>query len=211
VSETSSAREALAYRPTTVADYLAILRRRKWIVIVLPIVAAISAYAVSQTQSPLYRATAEILVNRSSVVSAITQISDPALGDPTRFLTTEADIARSPELAAQVPSAAGLPRVTGDQLLGSSKVTPQTDADLLNISVSWPNVPDAVRLANAYAIEFTRYKTKLDTERINAALVTLRARIALRLARGRTFAAPVAGCKTLVLLARSVPTVSSWD
>jgi non-specific protein-tyrosine kinase len=179
-------REALAYRPTTLADYLGILRRRKWIVIVLPIVAAISAYAVSQAQTPLYRASAEILVNRSSVVSAITNVSDPAIGDPTRFLATEASIARSPELAARVASAAAVPDVTGGDVLRASSVTPSSSADLLNVSVSWPNARDAVRLTDTYASEFTRYKTELDTTRINEALRSLKRRIASLKTAGAT-------------------------
>jgi len=169
--------EAFAHRPATLADYLAILRRRKWIIVLLPLVAAISAYAVSEAQSPLYKASAEILVNRSSVVSAITNVADPAIGDPTRFLTTEASIARSPELAARVASAAGVSGVRGGDVLGASSVTPIPNADLLDVSVSWADAGDAVRLTNAYASEFTRYKTELDTNRINQALRSLKPRI----------------------------------
>jgi Mrp family chromosome partitioning ATPase/capsular polysaccharide biosynthesis protein len=178
--------DALAHRPATLADYLAILRRRKWIIVVLSLVAAASAYAVSQAESPVYRASAQILVNRSSVVSAVTNVTDPAIGDPTRFLATEASIARSPELAARVASAAKVPGVTGGDVLGASSVTPSSSADLLNVSVSWPNPGDAVRLANAYATEFTQYKTELDTNRISQALSSLKVRIASLKAAGAT-------------------------
>jgi len=179
-------REAFAHRPTTLADYLAIMRRRKWIIVVLTIVAAVSAYAVSQGQSPLYRASATILVNRSSIVSAITNVSDPSIADPTRFLATEASVARSPELAARVASAAGVPGVTGGDVLAASSVAPESGADLLDVSVSWGNATDAVLLTNAYAREFTRYKTELDTKRINEALRSLRLRIKSLQAAGAT-------------------------
>ena len=62
-------------RPTSVADYLAILRRRKWMVLLPPITAGIAAFFLSSGQAPLYHASAQIYVNRTSVVSAITQIS----------------------------------------------------------------------------------------------------------------------------------------
>ena len=169
--------EAVSNRPAALADYVAILRRRKWIILVLPAIAAASAYGVSHTQSPLYRATAEILVNRSSIVSAISGVTDPALGDPRRFLTTQASIARSPELASRVASAAGVQGLTAGDVLGASSITPRSDADLLDISTSWANPADAARIANAYAREFTSYKTELDTQRINDALRTLRTRI----------------------------------
>ena len=181
--------EAFGNRPTTLADYVAILRRRKWIILVLPVIAAASAYAVSQTQSALYSATAEILVNRSSIVSAISGVTDPALGDPRRFLTTEASIARSPELASRVAAAGGVPGLTAGQVLGASSITPRSDADLLDISVSWDNPADAARIANAYALEFTRYKSELDTKRINDAIATLRTRIKALQAQGQTASA----------------------
>jgi succinoglycan biosynthesis transport protein ExoP len=190
VSDTKgSVREVLAHRPATLADYLAILRRRKWIIVFLPVVAAISAYAVSLTQSPLYRATATILVNRSSIVSAITNVQDPAIGDPTRFLATQASVARAPELAVRVAKAAGIAGVTGDDVLAASSVAPSSDADLLDISVSWGNPRDAVLVANAYATEFTRYKTELDTAKINDALRSLKVRIKSLQAAGATASA----------------------
>jgi len=169
--------EAFANRPTTLADYAAILRRRKWIIIALPVVAAISAYLVSATQSALYEATAKVLVNRTSVVSAIANVSDPAVGDPTRFLATQASVARSPTLADRVAKRAHVAGVTGGSLLGSSSVTPETNADILDVTVSSSNPAAAVRLANAYAVGFTRYKTELDTKQVERALANIRERI----------------------------------
>jgi polysaccharide biosynthesis transport protein len=164
-------------RPTTLAEYLAVLWRRKWIIIVPAAIAALVAFEVSKRQTVSYRAEATVLVNRTvGVVTGITGTQDPATYDPIRFLTTQAKIARSPELAARVVAAAGVPGVTPDALLGSSSVTPETDADLLDVSVSAPNPKDAVLLTNAYARTFTQYKTELDTARINDALRVLRAR-----------------------------------
>jgi tyrosine-protein kinase len=171
-------RDAFANRPTTTADYLAVLRRRKWIIVALPVVAALSAYMVSRSESPLYQATATVLVNRTSIVSAITNVSDPTAIDPTRFLTTQANIARSPVLASRVARAAGIRGLTGDEVLGASHVSPQSDADLLDVSVTWDDPGQAARIANAYASQYTRYKTELDTRRIDQALTKLRASIA---------------------------------
>jgi polysaccharide biosynthesis transport protein len=186
VREESPVRAAFANRPTTLADYLAVLRRRKWIVIALPLIAAVSAYAISETKSARYRSTAKVLVNRSSVVSTITNIQDPSLGDPTRFLTTEASIARAPALAERVVSSAGVAGVSAQAFLGASNVSPENEADILDVKVTWPTPQGAESLANAYASEFTRYKTQLDTQKINAALKTLKTRIAALNAEGAT-------------------------
>lgn len=172
--------------PTTLPEYLAIARRRKWIILALPIVAAVSAFVVSQTQQAKYRATAQVLVNRSSIVSAITNISDPTLGDPTRFLTTQADLARSPDLAARVVGAAGVRGISPGALLGASDVSPESNADILDVSVEWTSGDVARRLANAYATQFTVYKTELDTARIDQALTRLRAQIKQLQTKGAT-------------------------
>jgi Mrp family chromosome partitioning ATPase/capsular polysaccharide biosynthesis protein len=180
----SSAAAHSTSRPTTLADYVAILRRRKWILVALPLVAAVSAYAVAHTQSARYRATAQVLVNRSNVVSAITNISDPSVFDATRFLATEASIARAPELARQVVGAARVPGASAGGFLAASHATADPNADLLDVSVTWPTPEGAVRLTNAYAEQFTRYKTQLDTQEIRDALRKLNGRIAALRAAG---------------------------
>lgn len=178
--------EVFADRPTTLSDYVAVARRRIWIIAVLPVVAALSAFAVSETQSAVYKATAKVLVNRSDIVSAITNISNPALGDPTRFLATQADVARSPIVAGRTVAAAGVRGATVSDLLGSSSVTPDPSADILDVSVSWGSPAAAVRLTNAYAQQFTRYQTQLDTQRIDQALTTLHLRITQLQSKGAT-------------------------
>jgi succinoglycan biosynthesis transport protein ExoP len=167
------------------ADYLAILWRRKWIILALPILAAVTAFTLSKREAPVYQANAEVLVNRSAgTVTAVTGVLDPAASDSTRFLATTAKVARSPELAARAVAAAGVPGVTAGALLGMSDATAQKDADLLDLSVTYANPADAVLLVNAYATEFTHYKTELDTARVNDALKALKAKTAYLQAHG---------------------------
>ena len=164
-------------RPTTLADYVAILRRHMWLIILPAVIAGLVAYVSAKRQTVSYRAAAVVLVNRSAgVVSGITAGQDPATGDSVRFLNTQASIARTPRLVTRVVATAGVPGMTPDKLLRSSSVSPATDADLLTVSVSARNAADAVTLANAYASEFSQYKTQLDTAQIDDALSILRAR-----------------------------------
>ena len=176
--------EAFSNRPTTVADYLAILRRRKWIVLVPPIVAASAAFALSTAQSPLYRATAQVLVNPPSVVSAITQV-DPSGNDPVRFLQTQASIARAPELAARVAAASGIPGMTAGRVLSEAQITPSADSDLIGISVADENQAAAVGLANTYATQFTQFSKERATNYIDEALASLQTRIKSLAAQGQ--------------------------
>jgi succinoglycan biosynthesis transport protein ExoP len=178
--------QAFSNRPTTVAEYLTILRRRKWLVLVPPVVAALVAFFVASSQHPLYQAKSSILVNTQSVVSAIANISNPAAGDPDRFLTTQASIARSRDLADRIVASAGIPGLTAGRVLSESYVDPSSNSDILYVGVTDRSAPVATRLANTYATEFTHYKTELDTAHINNALTVLKARIDSLRANGAT-------------------------
>jgi succinoglycan biosynthesis transport protein ExoP len=170
--------DAFANRPTTLADYLAIVRRRKWIILLPLLVAPAMAFILTSRQTPLYSASAEIYVKRADIAAAVAGVTDPTLQvDPVRFLNTQASVAGDPKLARRVVAVAGVRGMSAGALLGSSSVTPNPDADLLNIAVTDGNPDAAVRLANAYASEFTKYRTELDTARINDALDGVKARI----------------------------------
>ncbi|MGI8886648.1 MAG: Wzz/FepE/Etk N-terminal domain-containing protein [Gaiellaceae bacterium] len=186
VRDESSFREVLTNPPKTLAEYLAIVRRRKWFIIAVPLLTALTAFSLSQTQTPVYKADAQILVSRAGIVTAIANVQDPATYDATRYLTTQSTIARSPELAARVVAAAKVPDVTPGLLLGISAVAARTDADLLDFSVSYSDPNDAVLLVNAYARQFVRYKTALDTAKVNDALRVIRAQLATLQAQDRT-------------------------
>jgi polysaccharide biosynthesis transport protein len=159
--------EESTHRPLTLQDYLAILRRRKWIIAV-PVVAALVAYLYASSQPSVYQAQAQVLVQRP----------DETASDPTRYLTTEARIARSSELAARIAAAEGVPRVTAGEILAHSSVSADAEADLLNFSVSLGNPRDAVVLADAYAREFTEYKIEQDTAPIDRDLRAVKAQAA---------------------------------
>jgi non-specific protein-tyrosine kinase len=170
--------DAFASRPTTLADYLAIVRRRKWIIVLPLLLAPAMAVMLSSRQQSLYQASAQIYVKRADIAAAVAGVTDPTLQvDPVRFLQTQASVARDPKLAERVVAAAGVPGISARALLGSSSVSPDPNADLLNIAVTNEKPEVAVRLANAYADQFTKYQTDLDTARINLALERVRARI----------------------------------
>jgi polysaccharide biosynthesis transport protein len=168
--------EAFFNRPTTVADYLAILRRRKWIVCVPPIAAAVAAYLMSTGQDPLYRAAAQVLFKRASVVTSITGV-DPSGGDANRYLATQASIARSPDLAQRIAANSGIAGMTPGRVLSESTITPSTDSDIVEIAIEDRDRNVAARLANTYATQFAEYSKEQATQYIDEALNSLEARI----------------------------------
>jgi Mrp family chromosome partitioning ATPase len=186
--------DAFASRPTTLADYLAILRRRVWVVVIPLVLAPAVAVLISSRQASLYQASAQILVKRADIAAAVAGVTDPTLQvDPVRFLKTQASVARDPKLAQRVVAVAGVPGMSAGALLGSLSVTPDPDADLLNVAVTNGNPEVAARLANAYADEFTKYRTELDTARVNDALSNVKAQMDSLRARGVSLDSPAYG------------------
>ena len=183
--------DAFASRPTTLADYLAIVRRRKWIILLPLLVAPAMAVILASRQQSVYQASAEIYVKRANIAAAVAGVTDPTLQvDPVRDLKTQASVAGDPTLAKRVVAAANVSGMSADALLGSSSVTPDPEADLLNVAVTNGNPQAAVRLANVYATEFTKYRTELDTARINDALDGVNAQIKSLRARGVSIDSP---------------------
>jgi succinoglycan biosynthesis transport protein ExoP len=172
-------------RPTALADYVAIFRRRLWIIVLPLVLVPAMALLLSSEQKSVYEASAEIYVKRADIAAAVAGVTDPTLQvDPTRFLKTKASVVRSPRLAERVVERAGVPGMTPGLFLGSSSVSPNPDADLLEVAVTSPEPNNAVLLVNTYATEMTEYLTEIDTDRVNDALENVKTRIASLRAQG---------------------------
>ena len=87
-------------RPTTLTDYWAIVRRRAWTVVLPIVLLPAAAVLFSSMQSPLYSASASVLINRENIVNLVTGTT-PGFDDPERIMQTQANLARSPELIAR--------------------------------------------------------------------------------------------------------------
>jgi succinoglycan biosynthesis transport protein ExoP len=169
----NSAEEVFADRPTTLDEYQAILRRRKWIVITLPVIAAVVAYALSAMQSPLYKANTTVRVDTNNVALSILGISSQPFGDPTRFVTLQANVARDRTLAQRIAEKSGIPGMTADTFLSHSSASSQADADILDLSATYPSASGATRLADTYAIELKEYNAERQNANISATIAAI--------------------------------------
>jgi polysaccharide biosynthesis transport protein len=162
---------------STLSDYLALVRRRKWIILQAVVLIPVLAVLLSMQQQPVYSASAEVLLSRQNLAAALAGIQDPlAFQDPSRMGQTEADRARAPEVAERAVEAAEAPRSPGE-LLSNSEVSPKSNADLLVFTVRDTDRDLAVSLANAYALEYTRFRQESDSRDLRSARTQLTERI----------------------------------
>jgi Mrp family chromosome partitioning ATPase/capsular polysaccharide biosynthesis protein len=143
-------------------------------IIGLTLIAALTAYILTAAQSSLYKAKGQVRINTTNIVAAVTGVStSSAFGDPTRFLATQANVARDRKLAELVVAKAGVSGMRPDKFLAESSASAQTDADVLDLSVTDPSAGAATRLATTYAELFKRYSAELQTAEINGTLAAV--------------------------------------
>jgi Mrp family chromosome partitioning ATPase/capsular polysaccharide biosynthesis protein len=160
-------------------DYGRMLWRRRWIVLLVALLAPATAVALSLRQDPVYEASSQVLLQNENLAGTLTGVPSTALAnDPARLVQTQADLARVPLVARRTLAAAGVHDITADELLGNSSVSAKTDSDMLEFSVRGGDPLVIRKLAAAYAREYTGYRREVDTAAISLALTEAERRLA---------------------------------
>jgi tyrosine-protein kinase len=153
--------------PGEVREYLRVLRRRKWLVIVPTVVAVLVALALSLMATPVYRASMQVLVQApDQTSSAGAGANNKDLGT----LSTDKTIVTSDEVVSNAIASlseapvnnAGQP-MTAQQLAKYISVTVPSDTNVLTISYSSTDPEEAARIAQAVGVAYEEFKrTQVD-------------------------------------------------
>jgi succinoglycan biosynthesis transport protein ExoP len=150
-------------------DYLQILGRRKWLVILVTLAIPAAAVVYSLQQDPAYRASAEVLLSRQDIAGALSGAPDTSASrDADRDARTQSELARVPAVGEAAIRAAGVPVSIG-AFLAKSSVASSPKSDLLEFQVEHGTRRGAMRLVNSYARAFARYREALDTSSLRRA------------------------------------------
>lgn len=127
------------------ARYLRVLRKRLWIIVACPLVAALAAGIVSFLLPPVYEAHTALLVWPANLGP-----SDPNVAplSPDQISRTYALLMTQPPLLRSVAQELGL-NVRPEDLASQIKVTPQTGTTILDVTVSDTNPTLARDVANS--------------------------------------------------------------
>ena len=162
----------------TLGDYLSVLRSRLWLIVFAAVLLAAAAATYALAQPRLYQASAEVLVNRQSVASALAGSVNPyTKADADRLLQTQAKLAASEEVASRTLVALGIDELSPNGLLRHTVVKPVPNTDLLRFSVSHRNPVSAKLLATAFARQFTLWRAEIDSAPLIAARERLEAEL----------------------------------
>jgi tyrosine-protein kinase Etk/Wzc len=181
------------------AEYIAVLRRRRWLLVLVPLLLASVAYWLASQREPMYTASAQLLVTQSSSLGVTTSSDIQAaslLAQTYADLITSAPVlerviaelelsATVPELAAHVDAEAGtltqLIEVSAeysDPELAATVATRTAEA-----FVTWLSDHQAATLSeSSRALEQSIAQARADMEGATAELAELRGRPGARTA-----------------------------
>ncbi len=167
------------HTPPSLFEYLAVLRRRKLMLISTVVLVAGVAVALSLQQTKIYRASAQVLLSRQDLGSVLTNTPDPILStDPVRIAQTQVGIARLSDVASRAVKRAHVRGRSGAGLLASSSVTSSANSDILGFTVDDPIPSAAIRLVNGYTNAYSDYSLQLATTTLHKARIEVEQRVA---------------------------------
>lgn len=168
---------------STLTDYLRVLRRRKWLIIVAALLVPLAAVFLSLKQQPLYESSSEVLLNQQNLAASLTGIEDPTtFQDPARFMQTQVDLARLPVVAGRVSRATGIPV----ERLDKANAFAREGSNILVFEVTSSDRRRGARVATEFARQFKAYKSELDTSALKRARDAVQERIDRLEAAGET-------------------------
>jgi Mrp family chromosome partitioning ATPase/capsular polysaccharide biosynthesis protein len=163
---------------TSLRDYLHVVRRRKWVILLAVVLVPVAAVAFSLHQQKLYQASSGVLLNRQNLANALTGAQDPTVYQTDATITqTQADLARVPAVALSALKRAHVTSLTPEEFLSDSSVTVKSNADILDFGVTNHDPVLAERLADTYAAAYTVFRRQIDTVAVSRALKKVNARL----------------------------------
>lgn len=149
------------------SDYIRILRRRGWLIVLLAVLTAGAAYGFSRMQAPLYKSSVKLLIT-SRPDFGQTQATQALVRDFSAWL-------QSSYRAADVIDALALD-MEPMALLGSVTVAPRTDSNIIQIDVLYSDGDIANDIARVWAEQLIQYRIEQNAglrqeDRIEAQLL----------------------------------------
>jgi polysaccharide biosynthesis transport protein len=167
-------------------DRVLVLNRNKWLIGLTVVLVTFVAALAAAVQSPVYRASADVLLSNEDLGAGLLGLPNAALNEtPDHFAQTQADLAAVPTVVQHALAAVQARETVGD-FLSNAHVSPQPNSDVLQFAVNDRSPRVAARLATAWAHAFTAYRYELDTRAVKAALSDVEKQLAALAAKGET-------------------------
>lgn len=138
-------------------SYLAPLKRRWWLLIIIPVLLALIAYEIASLRAPSYASTATLLVNP---VTGLTGTPADDITAATLLTKTYSGFVTSPAILQRVASDLKLPE-TATQLESLVTATADPSSQVIRISTKYHSAQGAADITNAVADRFITFLAEL--------------------------------------------------
>jgi len=152
-----------------IKEYLAVLLKRKWLVLVCFLLSMACMTAFLFTRQPIYRAAAKLFVSNMGGVPTTDIVAEP---DQT-FYTTAIEVMRSQTMLRRVQTRMHKIPAEMRENLSDMKITRLSGADIVLITVDSPSRDFARDFANALCDEFLKFREEERAKRQESALLGL--------------------------------------
>lgn len=142
-------------------DYIRVIRERKWIIILSVVVVLATVIAGSFLMTPKYRATSQLLYQKTNLDSALFGMAIFQSYNKEREVQTGARLVKLDAVADAVRTALGSSRSTG-ALLAMVSVQPEGQTDVIKVSAVSTDPKEAAEVANAFSEEFVKFRRATD-------------------------------------------------
>ncbi len=156
--------------PSDFTGYISLLKRRWWLLVLIPLVLAFSAYLLTSLPKATYDATATLLVSPTGG-----QSGTPSTDAPTTTLLaqTYSALVTAPSVLQGVIADLHLPE-TPAQLASLVTVAPEPSSAVIRISTKYRSPQDAADISNAIGTHFITFLMDLQKTGVNQSSQALR-------------------------------------
>jgi capsular exopolysaccharide synthesis family protein len=159
------------------AEYIGVVKRSAWIVILAAVLATAAAYAISARQPKVYSANAEVLVPAAPLNLVLPGGNSTSTVQQARDAATLAQLAQTPGVAQGAVGALG-GSVTAARLASMTSVASDPSTNVLTFTLRNRSRSFTIAAVNAYADAFARYENSERVQAIDSALASVAAQIA---------------------------------
>lgn len=148
-----------------IAQAIAILRERVWVIILCGVVAALAAFVYAERKPNQYTATSSLQFTTNSLPSQVAGGGTGQTLDPEGEKSTNVQLVTTTAVADGVVKSLGLMMTPAEALSGISASTPQNDY-VVDITATNENPVLAAKLANAFANQYVIYSQQQNEQQL---------------------------------------------
>lgn len=173
-------------RGPTLRDYAAILWRRKWVILLVVVVATASAYAFSAVQTPIYEASADLIYEQDiDVENPLTGESYTNTSERSLQLSSVSSVIASPDMVARAgeileedgKATTGF-TLTSEPVSDSETTTTTSTSNVVRITATGEDAELVAAAANAYAKAYTQWRKQSVRAQIRRAIGVIEDKLA---------------------------------